>query len=90
MHKDYDSQSIHTPLRITDKLSFLAEYFQSQLLSFSPNLDYHNPDIPEWRQDIGNVIKRALVKVSFSYFCLNLCEWRKEQRECDLEHISMV
>ncbi|GAB5578767.1 VPS10 domain-containing receptor SorCS3 [Prionailurus iriomotensis] len=40
------------------------EYFQSQLLSFSPNLDYHNPDIPEWRQDIGNVIKRALVKVT--------------------------
>ncbi|NP_001099837.2 VPS10 domain-containing receptor SorCS3 precursor [Rattus norvegicus] len=40
------------------------EYFQSQLLSFSPNLDYHNPDIPEWRQDIGNVIKRALIKVT--------------------------
>ncbi|XP_061259378.1 VPS10 domain-containing receptor SorCS3 isoform X2 [Bos javanicus] len=40
------------------------EYFQSQLLSFSPNLDYHNPDIPEWRQDISNVIKRALVKVT--------------------------
>uniref|UniRef100_A0A8C9FIU6 PKD domain-containing protein n=1 Tax=Pavo cristatus TaxID=9049 RepID=A0A8C9FIU6_PAVCR len=37
------------------------EYFQSQLLSFSPNLDYHNPDIPEWRQDIGKVIRRALV-----------------------------
>uniref|UniRef100_A0A803YJ55 Sortilin related VPS10 domain containing receptor 3 n=1 Tax=Meleagris gallopavo TaxID=9103 RepID=A0A803YJ55_MELGA len=36
------------------------EYFQSQLLSFSPNLDYHNPDIPEWRQDIGKVIRRAL------------------------------
>lgn len=45
----------------------LAEYFQSQLLSFSPNLDYHNPDIPEWRQDIGNVIKKALVKVSRLY-----------------------
>uniref|UniRef100_A0A803TSM2 Sortilin related VPS10 domain containing receptor 3 n=1 Tax=Anolis carolinensis TaxID=28377 RepID=A0A803TSM2_ANOCA len=38
------------------------EYFQSQLLSFSPNLDYHNPDIPEWREDIGRVIKRALVQ----------------------------
>uniref|UniRef100_A0A8C3UR86 Sortilin related VPS10 domain containing receptor 3 n=1 Tax=Catharus ustulatus TaxID=91951 RepID=A0A8C3UR86_CATUS len=37
------------------------EYFQSQLLSFSPNLDYYNPDIPEWRQDVGKVIKRALV-----------------------------
>uniref|UniRef100_A0A8C8RIX2 VPS10 domain-containing receptor SorCS3 n=1 Tax=Pelusios castaneus TaxID=367368 RepID=A0A8C8RIX2_9SAUR len=40
------------------------EYFQSQLLSFSPNLDYHNPDIPEWRQDISKVIKRALVQVT--------------------------
>uniref|UniRef100_A0A8C8B5L8 VPS10 domain-containing receptor SorCS3 n=1 Tax=Otus sunia TaxID=257818 RepID=A0A8C8B5L8_9STRI len=40
------------------------EYFQSQLLSFSPNLDYHNPDIPEWRQDIGKVIKRALAQVT--------------------------
>ncbi|XP_054840229.1 VPS10 domain-containing receptor SorCS3 [Eublepharis macularius] len=40
------------------------EYFQSQLLSFSPNLDYHNPDIPEWREDISRVIKRALVQVT--------------------------
>ncbi|XP_026524420.1 VPS10 domain-containing receptor SorCS3 [Notechis scutatus] len=40
------------------------EYFQSQLLSFSPNLDYHNPDIPEWREDIGRVIKAALVHVT--------------------------
>uniref|UniRef100_A0A7M4F0H0 Sortilin related VPS10 domain containing receptor 3 n=1 Tax=Crocodylus porosus TaxID=8502 RepID=A0A7M4F0H0_CROPO len=40
------------------------EYFQSQLLSFSPNLDYHNPDIPEWRQDIGRVIKGALLQVT--------------------------
>ncbi|XP_007441760.1 VPS10 domain-containing receptor SorCS3-like, partial [Python bivittatus] len=39
-------------------------YFQSQLLSFSPNLDYHNPDIPEWREDIGRVIKAALVHVT--------------------------
>ncbi|XP_030060579.1 VPS10 domain-containing receptor SorCS3 [Microcaecilia unicolor] len=40
------------------------EYFQSQLLSFSPNLDYHNPDIPEWREDISRIIKRALVQVT--------------------------
>nr|XP_033797596.1 VPS10 domain-containing receptor SorCS3 isoform X2 [Geotrypetes seraphini] len=40
------------------------EYFQSQLLSFSPNLDYHNPDIPEWREDIGRIIKRSLVQVT--------------------------
>ncbi|XP_040294159.1 VPS10 domain-containing receptor SorCS3 [Bufo bufo] len=40
------------------------EYFQSQLLSFSPNLDYHNPDIPEWRQDISKLIKKALIQVT--------------------------
>ncbi|KAE8589299.1 hypothetical protein XENTR_v10017516 [Xenopus tropicalis] len=40
------------------------EYFQSQLLSFSPNLDYHNPDIPEWRQDISRLITRALIQVT--------------------------
>ncbi|XP_029466602.1 VPS10 domain-containing receptor SorCS3 [Rhinatrema bivittatum] len=40
------------------------EYFQSQLLSFSPNLDYHNPDIPEWREDISRIIKQALVQVT--------------------------
>ncbi|XP_078497303.1 VPS10 domain-containing receptor SorCS3-like [Lissotriton helveticus] len=42
----------------------IHEYFQSQLLSFSPNLDYHNPDIPEWRQDISKIIKRALLQVT--------------------------
>ncbi|PIO26876.1 hypothetical protein AB205_0113730, partial [Aquarana catesbeiana] len=42
----------------------VSEYFQSQLLSFSPNLDYHNPDIPEWRQDISRLIKRALIQVT--------------------------
>ncbi|CAI9578104.1 unnamed protein product [Staurois parvus] len=31
---------------------------------FSPNLDYHNPDIPEWRQDISRLIKRALIQVT--------------------------
>ncbi|XP_053307005.1 VPS10 domain-containing receptor SorCS3 [Spea bombifrons] len=40
------------------------EYFHSQLLSFSPNLDYHNPDIPEWRQDISRLIKRSLIQVT--------------------------
>uniref|UniRef100_A0A5S6L3U2 Charged multivesicular body protein 2b n=2 Tax=Xenopus tropicalis TaxID=8364 RepID=A0A5S6L3U2_XENTR len=34
------------------------------LLSFSPNLDYHNPDIPEWRQDISRLITRALIQVT--------------------------
>ncbi|XP_006630890.2 VPS10 domain-containing receptor SorCS3 [Lepisosteus oculatus] len=40
------------------------EFFKSLLLSFSPNLDEYNPDIPEWRQDAGRVIKKALVQVS--------------------------
>uniref|UniRef100_A0A8B9DR10 VPS10 domain-containing receptor SorCS1 n=1 Tax=Anser cygnoides TaxID=8845 RepID=A0A8B9DR10_ANSCY len=40
------------------------EQFQSLRLSFSPNLDDYNPDIPEWRRDISRVVKRALVEVS--------------------------
>uniref|UniRef100_A0A8C4S2L0 Sortilin related VPS10 domain containing receptor 3 n=1 Tax=Erpetoichthys calabaricus TaxID=27687 RepID=A0A8C4S2L0_ERPCA len=38
------------------------EFFKSLLLSFSPNLDEYNPDIPEWRQDVSRVIKAALVQ----------------------------
>ncbi|XP_075698946.1 VPS10 domain-containing receptor SorCS1 isoform X2 [Rhinoderma darwinii] len=37
------------------------EQFQSLRLSFSPNLDDFNPDIPEWRRDISRVIKKALM-----------------------------
>ncbi|KAM4703698.1 VPS10 domain-containing receptor SorCS1 isoform 3-T3 [Rhinophrynus dorsalis] len=40
------------------------EQFQSLRLSFSPNLDEYNPDIPEWRGDISRVIKRALMYAS--------------------------
>uniref|UniRef100_A0A8C3B9U6 VPS10 domain-containing receptor SorCS1 n=1 Tax=Cairina moschata TaxID=8855 RepID=A0A8C3B9U6_CAIMO len=40
------------------------EQFQSLRLSFSPNLDDYNPDIPEWRRDISRVVKRALVEIS--------------------------
>ncbi|KAG9345911.1 hypothetical protein JZ751_007725, partial [Albula glossodonta] len=42
----------------------VQEFFKSLLLSFSPNLDEYNPDIPEWRQDVGRVIKKALLQVS--------------------------
>ncbi|XP_035258745.1 VPS10 domain-containing receptor SorCS3 isoform X1 [Anguilla anguilla] len=42
----------------------VQEYFKSLLLSFSPNLDEYNPDIPEWRQDVGRLIKKALLQVS--------------------------
>ncbi|XP_017356291.2 VPS10 domain-containing receptor SorCS1-like, partial [Cebus imitator] len=38
------------------------EEFRSLRLSFSPNLDDYNPDIPEWRRDIGRVIKKSLVE----------------------------
>ncbi|KAM9770526.1 LOW QUALITY PROTEIN: VPS10 domain-containing receptor SorCS3-like [Menidia menidia] len=41
----------------------VREFFKSLLLSFSPNLDEFNPDIPEWRLDVGRVIKRALLQV---------------------------
>ncbi|MFT7807145.1 VPS10 domain-containing receptor SorCS3-like [Arapaima gigas] len=42
----------------------VQEFFKSLLLSFSPNLDEYNPNIPEWRQDVGTVIKKALLQVS--------------------------
>ncbi|XP_053927854.1 VPS10 domain-containing receptor SorCS1 isoform X4 [Cuculus canorus] len=40
------------------------EQFQSLRLSFSPNLDDYNPDIPEWRRDVSRVVKRALVEAT--------------------------
>lgn len=79
---------ITSSLSLTHTCSLLAEYFQSQLLSFSPNLDYHNPDIPEWRQDIASVIKRALVKVSRLYLCLTLHD--KEPDGVALEAFSWI
>lgn len=53
------------PIRLSS-----TEFFKSLLLSFSPNLDEFNPDIPEWRQDVGRVIKKALLQVSdFHFLC---------------------
>uniref|UniRef100_A0AAY4F0H1 PKD domain-containing protein n=1 Tax=Denticeps clupeoides TaxID=299321 RepID=A0AAY4F0H1_9TELE len=40
------------------------EYFRSQLLAFSPNLDEHNPDIAEWRLDVSRVIKNSMVQAT--------------------------
>uniref|UniRef100_G1KXL7 Sortilin related VPS10 domain containing receptor 1 n=1 Tax=Anolis carolinensis TaxID=28377 RepID=G1KXL7_ANOCA len=40
------------------------EQFRSLRLSFSPNLDEYNPDIPEWRRDVSRVIKIALVEAT--------------------------
>ncbi|XP_033827186.1 VPS10 domain-containing receptor SorCS3 [Periophthalmus magnuspinnatus] len=42
----------------------VKEFFKSLLLSFSPNLDEFNPDIPEWRHDVSRVIKKSLLQVS--------------------------
>uniref|UniRef100_A0AAQ4QUJ7 PKD domain-containing protein n=1 Tax=Gasterosteus aculeatus aculeatus TaxID=481459 RepID=A0AAQ4QUJ7_GASAC len=58
-------------LRQDTKTIAVRGFFKSLLLSFSPNLDEFNPDIPEWRQDVGRVIKRALLQVSgFHFLCL--------------------
>ncbi|KFO32356.1 VPS10 domain-containing receptor SorCS1 [Fukomys damarensis] len=40
------------------------EEFRSLRLSFSPNLDEYNPDIPEWRRDISRVIRKSLVEAT--------------------------
>ncbi|XP_047208528.1 VPS10 domain-containing receptor SorCS3-like [Girardinichthys multiradiatus] len=46
------------------KVITVKEFFRSLLLSFSPALDEHNPDIPEWREDISRVVRRALSQIS--------------------------
>uniref|UniRef100_A0A3Q3MYC9 Sortilin related VPS10 domain containing receptor 3b n=1 Tax=Mastacembelus armatus TaxID=205130 RepID=A0A3Q3MYC9_9TELE len=46
------------------KVLTVKEFFRSLLLSFSPALDEHNPDIPEWREDIGRVVQTALSQMS--------------------------
>ncbi|KAL1005910.1 hypothetical protein UPYG_G00065460 [Umbra pygmaea] len=55
--------SANTILQDTKTIA-VQEFFKSLLLSFSPNLDEYNPDIPEWRLDVGRVIKKALLQVS--------------------------
>ncbi|XP_036402233.1 VPS10 domain-containing receptor SorCS1-like isoform X1 [Megalops cyprinoides] len=40
------------------------EYFRSHLLAFSSNLDEHNPDVAEWRQDVSRVIKSSMVQAT--------------------------
>ncbi|XP_066549190.1 VPS10 domain-containing receptor SorCS1 isoform X2 [Amia ocellicauda] len=40
------------------------EYFRSQLLAFSSNLDDYNPDVAEWRQDVSRVIRNSLVQAT--------------------------
>uniref|UniRef100_A0A8C6KJW0 VPS10 domain-containing receptor SorCS2 n=1 Tax=Nothobranchius furzeri TaxID=105023 RepID=A0A8C6KJW0_NOTFU len=55
----------------SDDLSFglqhlfilFLDHFQIIPLTFSRNLDRFNPDIPEWRDDVGQVVTRLLAKV---------------------------
>ncbi|KAG7252264.1 hypothetical protein CRUP_009049, partial [Coryphaenoides rupestris] len=40
------------------------DHFQVIPLSFSSNLDGLNPNIPEWREDIGQVVTKMLTKIT--------------------------
>lgn len=72
--------SIHTLIDITSNFFYfyflVTEFFRSLLLSFSPALDEHNPDVPEWREDIGRVVRTALSQVH--HVPTDLC-WKHHQ-----------
>ncbi|GAA6105135.1 VPS10 domain-containing receptor SorCS3 [Tachysurus ichikawai] len=55
--------SSNTILQDTKQI-VVQEFFKSLLLSFSPNLDEANPDIPEWRHDVGRIIKKSVLEIS--------------------------
>lgn len=62
------NQKSHTYSNVHRTLPFFSvffppEFFRSLLLSFSLALDEHNPDIPEWREDVGRVVRTALSQV---------------------------
>ncbi|KAL0970451.1 hypothetical protein UPYG_G00242140 [Umbra pygmaea] len=40
------------------------EHFQVIPLAFSSNLDRLNPNIPEWREDVGQVVSKILAKIT--------------------------
>uniref|UniRef100_A0A8C8B8G3 VPS10 domain-containing receptor SorCS2 n=1 Tax=Otus sunia TaxID=257818 RepID=A0A8C8B8G3_9STRI len=44
---------------------FFLDHFHVLPLKFTKHLDMYNPDIPEWREDIGRVVTRLLAKVLF-------------------------
>ncbi|XDV18084.1 hypothetical protein PO909_023854 [Leuciscus waleckii] len=46
------------------KTVFVYDNFQVIPLSFSRNLDRFNPNIPEWRQDVGQVVTTILAKLT--------------------------
>ncbi|XP_058638152.1 VPS10 domain-containing receptor SorCS2 isoform X1 [Onychostoma macrolepis] len=46
------------------KTVIVYDHFQVIPLSFSRNLDRFNPNIPEWRQDVGQVVTKILAKLT--------------------------
>uniref|UniRef100_A0A8C9NRT9 VPS10 domain-containing receptor SorCS2 n=1 Tax=Serinus canaria TaxID=9135 RepID=A0A8C9NRT9_SERCA len=44
------------------KVVHVFDHFHVLPLKFSKDLDMYNPDIPEWREDIGRVVTRLLAK----------------------------
>uniref|UniRef100_A0A8C4HZG6 Sortilin related VPS10 domain containing receptor 1 n=1 Tax=Dicentrarchus labrax TaxID=13489 RepID=A0A8C4HZG6_DICLA len=40
------------------------DYFRSNVLAFSSNLDELNPGVSEWREDVGRVVKSSMVQVT--------------------------
>lgn len=44
---------------------FFLDNFHVLPLKFTKHLDMYNPDIAEWREDIGRVVTRLLAKVLF-------------------------
>ncbi|XP_071031219.1 VPS10 domain-containing receptor SorCS1-like [Oncorhynchus clarkii lewisi] len=62
MNTDMVQASSENAILQDTKTIAVQEFFKSLLLSFSANLDEYNPDVPEWRQDVGRVIKKALLQ----------------------------
>lgn len=59
---------IHWSCLLTTLLFILIpDEFQVIPLRFSRNLDRFNPNIPEWREDIGQVVTKILAKVGGYY-----------------------
>ncbi|KAJ0055861.1 hypothetical protein NL108_013982, partial [Boleophthalmus pectinirostris] len=46
------------------KIVRVYENFQVIPLSFSRNLDHFNPNIPEWREDVGQVVTKILSRIT--------------------------
>ncbi|CDQ95388.1 unnamed protein product [Oncorhynchus mykiss] len=53
------------PLVLTSCVFYLIpDRFQVIPLAFSSNLDRLNPNIPEWREDVGQVVTKILAKIT--------------------------